>query len=432
MTHSNAYDFVLVGGGLQSGLISLALRHHQPNSRVLMIERGDQIGGNHTWSYHPGDVPDGCQVWLQSLTQYTWPEYDIRLGSFHRRCQLEYASVSSDHFVEIVSRLFNRSEAVARPAKLEPVMASASNDWRQIDNDTLVETAPRAVDQAHDPSWRLLTNTDVISVTDHQVITDAAVTFKARQVIDCRGPNQHEAVFTGCGFQKFRGFEVELHQDWPHKLPLVMDSLNDQSDGFRFLYTLPFTSRRVLVEDTAFSDTPVLPREDSLQVVAAYLNARGIHSFKIRREESGVLPMPYSDELRPESTSPLAGGYAGGWFHAATGYSFPMAVAFAEAVASGPADSAKDRIRSLAERHQWRSRYSRFLNRLLFRLVAPKHRYRIFRRFYRVLSNDAVERFYSHRFTPFDAFRIVVGIPPTLIGLRPGRFIQSLNQRASS
>ena len=29
--------------------------------------------------------------------------------------------------------------------------------------------------------------------------------------------------------------------------------------------------------------------------------------------------MPFTSELPPASSSPLCGGYAGGWFHAATG-----------------------------------------------------------------------------------------------------------------
>lgn len=102
-----------------------------------------------------------------------------------------------------------------------------------------------------------------------------------------------------------------------------------------------------------------------------------------------------------------------------------LAVAFAEAVASTSPENAFDAVRALAERHLWRSKYGRLLNRLLFRLVAPRHRHRIFRRFYRVLSDQAIERFYSHRFTVGDATRIVVGIPPTLAGLRPLRFIGS-------
>ena len=274
-------------------------------------------------------------------------------------------------------------------------------------------------------NWQLMTNTDVINISEESVLTRCGQLIRGRLVIDCRGPGAQEIQFAGCGYQKFHGFELELDDDWPFEVPVIMESVVDQSDGFRFLYTLPFSSRRILIEDTRFSNTPDCDRQECHDRVKAYLRWHGLSQFQVIREESGVLPMPFTPELPPSMSSPLSGGYAGGWFHAATGYSFPMAVAFAEAVASGPLELVSDRVNELADKHGLRSRYARFLNRLLFRLVAPRQRHRIFRRFYRVLSDASIERFYSHHFTTGDALRIVVGIPPTLIGLRPQSFIRS-------
>jgi lycopene beta-cyclase len=211
-----------------------------------------------------------------------------------------------------------------------------------------------------------------------------------------------------------------------------MDDCVEQSDGFRFIYTLPFERRRVLVEDTRFSNEPAIDRDECLAQVRKYLASIGVVDWSIQREEHGILPMPISAELLPgtnvrtgESTDAAAirGGYAGGWFHAATGYSFPLAVAFAETIARATPEEAHMEISKLAIEHRRRSKFGRFLNRLLFRLVKPQARYQIFRRFYKVLSNDAIARFYSHRFTRWDAFRIVVGWPPG--GLQPVRFLRS-------
>ena len=398
------FDYVLVGGGLQSGLLALAIRHHHPDARVALIERERQIGGNHTWSFHLGDVPEACRTWVQPLIKYQWSGYDVRLGTFQRHVGLPYASIPSDHFARIVGGLFE---------------AAGLTSESGFDGTTPLAVAER------NPHWQLMTDTDVINVTEGSVITRCGQLIRGRLVIDCRGPAAQKIRFAGCGYQKFHGFELELEDDWPTKSPVIMESVVDQSDGFRFVYTLPFTPRRVLVEDTRFSATPDCDRQECLDLVKRYLRRRGVDRFQIVREESGVLPMPFTSELQPASCSPLSGGYAGGWFHAATGYSFPMAVAFAEAVASGPLDQATDRVNELSDKHRLRSRYSRFLNRLLFRLVAPRHRYQIFRRFYRVLSDVSIKRFYSHQFTAGDALRIVVGIPPTLIGLRPQGFIRS-------
>ena len=391
------YDYILVGGGLQSGLIALALRYHQPRARILMVERNSQLCGNHTWSFHPKDVNASAAPWVEAAVEVRWPQYRVKLHQFEKWVNLSYASISSSYFAKIVGDCFGDS------------------------NDS----------QSH---CRLLLRTEVVAMTSNKIVTSTGEVYHARLVVDCRGPRALEDNrFEQCGYQKFWGFEVQLKSDWPFTVPTIMDDRIDQLDGFRFIYSLPFEARRVLVEDTRFADNPSLDREECLTQVRRYLAELGIVDWSIVREESGVLPMPISKEHMPgvkaqKGHSALAGGYSGGWFHAATGYSFPLAVSFAETLASTTPELASQAVQMLSRKHHTRSRFARFLNRLLFRLVKPTSRYQIFRRFYRVLSNESISRFYSHQFTLWDAFRIVVGVPPG--GLRPVRFAKSFFARA--
>jgi lycopene beta-cyclase len=277
------------------------------------------------------------------------------------------------------------------------------------------------------------TNTVVTEIIEKEVTTSTGERFLGRLVLDCRGPeSSKELPYAKTGYQKFWGFEITLKADWPFEVPIVMDDCVGQTDGFRFIYTLPFERRRVLVEDTRFSNEPAIDRDECLAQVRKYLASIGVVDWSIQREEHGILPMPISAELLPGTNAragegmgvaSIRGGYAGGWFHAATGYSFPLAVAFSETIARTTPEQAHLEVSKLAIEHRSRSKFGRFLNRLLFRLVKPQARYQIFRRFYKVLSNDAIARFYSHRFTRWDAFRIVVGWPPG--GLQPVRFLRS-------
>ncbi|HEY5949014.1 MAG TPA: lycopene cyclase family protein, partial [Kofleriaceae bacterium] len=66
-------DYALVGGGLQNGLIAVAIREHQPDARIVMIERGAAPGGNHTWCFHAGDAPAGARAWIDPLVTVRWP-----------------------------------------------------------------------------------------------------------------------------------------------------------------------------------------------------------------------------------------------------------------------------------------------------------------------------------------------------------------------
>ncbi len=433
---SQRYDCILVGGGLQGGLLALAMKEFHPNARVLMLERGPVLAGNHTWSFHPGDVPAACRSWVDPLVQHRWDGYEVRLGKFRRSVLLQYASIPSEHFASVVGGLFKTNSAhTVAFLERSPEMSVAAGCGGATNDIFSADERRKGSDCADsdcaDSEWVLLTDTHVVEIAEDHVVTSCGQSFHSPLIIDCRGPSRL-AGKRGCGYQKFFGFELELREDWPLTNPTVMESIADQRDGFRFLYTLPFGRRRVMIEDTRFSDSPELERQDCWDVVDHHLRGQGITGFRIVREESGVLPMPFDAVGKPSDQDQLAGGYAGGWFHAATGYSLPMAVAFAHAVASGPLAGAHGRVEELARDHRWRATYSRFLNRLLFRLVTPKHRYRIFKRFYRVLGDDAIKRFYSHRFGPADAFRIIVGIPPTLTGLRPIRFFRSLLSEGNS
>jgi len=381
----NAYkplDYILVGGGLQSGLMAMAIRHHQPHARLAIIERGSQLAGNHTWSFHASDLPAESAAWVEPLIESRWPGYEILVGGRKRSVNLEYFSISSNHFASVIAE------------KLEGT------------------------------DCQIMTDANAIELTNNRVTLSDGRRVEAAVVFDNRGPNRIDLQNYSGGFQKFWGFEVELDRDWPLANPIVMDDRIDQSDGFRFIYTLPMERRRVLVEDTRFSNSPSIDRDECLAKVRSYLAELGCSDYRIIREESGVLPMPTSGPLPGSELPKLVGGYRGGWFHAATGYSFPMAVAVAEIVSKTAAAELPEALQRLGNEHAGRARFARFLNRLLFDLVKPQTRYQIFRRFYRVLDEPRIARFYGHRFTRFDAFRIVVGIPP--MGLRPLNFFRCL------
>jgi lycopene beta-cyclase len=367
--------------------MAMAIAHHQPNARWIIIEQQEKLAGNHTWSFHETDLTNDCASWAKPIAEYRWPRYQIRVGGRARTVEIPYRTCSSSHFERVLI-------AVA-------------------------EQVP----------GKILTHTTVAELQENGVVLGDGRRLDATVVIDNRGPAPLNASSFAGGFQKFWGFELELNSDWPHANPIVMDDQIDQKDGFRFIYTLPMEPRRVLVEDTRFSNTTSIDREECLEKVRAYVISRGCHDWRIVREEHGVLPMPTNGFMPGSGLPMLAGGYRGGWFHAATGYSFPMALRVAQTVATNPIDQLADALQRLSQEHAWRGRFSRFLNRLLFELVKPQTRYQIFRRFYRVLGEPAIARFYGHRFTALDAFRIVVGVPP--MGLQPLKFIRSYKRLPS-
>ncbi|MGI9176262.1 MAG: lycopene beta-cyclase CrtY [Pirellulales bacterium] len=385
MTPAPDFDFCLVGGGLQGCLLAHALAWHRPEAAVLLLERADELCGNHTWSFHETDVAEEARGWFDPLVAHRWPGYRVRFPALSRRVEIPYATITSERLREATLAL---ADAQSGPTRAGRLVIRTGESCEIL--------SPTAV--------RLGGNADVF----------------CRTVIDCRG--RTAAPSGGVGYQTFVGHEYQTARRWPAAEPTVMDVRPDQTGGFEFLYELPLGPERVLLEYTRFHEEPVCDEARATELISLRLAEAGAGSAQLIRTEQGCLPMPYAAPAGHEGPS-LAGGYAGGWYHAATGYSMPLAVRFAELVSRARVDQIAAEVASAAAKDRLRRGFARFLNRLLFCLVRPEDRWKIFQRFYRVLPAERISRFYAHRFTFTDAARIVLGWPP--MGLAPIRFARS-------
>lgn len=365
-------DLLLVGGGLANGLLALRLSQVRPDLDVRIVEGADRLGGVHTWSFFDADLTEAQQAWIAPLIVHRWPAYHVRFPQFERRLSTGYRSVTAERFAQVVE--------------------AALPD-------------------------RIMLNAAVASVSPREAVLTDGRWLRARAVIDGRGPTATPDL--ALGFQKFVGLEVRLAR--PHGLtePIVMDACVDQAGGYRFLYTLPFDERTLLIEDTRYTDGAELDREVFRQGVLDYAAQQGWAIETILREEDGVLPVALDGDITAhlDRHGPVAlSGLRAGLFHPTTGYSLPDAVRLADHLAESlRVDDVADDIRSRA-RDVWAERgFYRLLNRMLFRAAKPQERYKVLERFYR-LPQPLIERFYAAGSTLGDKARIVSGKPPVPVG----------------
>lgn len=356
------HDYAIVGGGLQAGLIALAVRAAQPQARIAIVERGPALGGNHTWCFHAGDV-GGASAWLEPLVVARWDGYDVAFPRHRRTLASPYACVSSTRLAECVA----------------PVV------------DTLWLGEP------------------AIAIEPHRVAT-ATRELTATVVIDARGPER--SVERGrTGWQTFVGQELVVPGHGVTR-PMLMDATIPQTGAYRFMYVLPLDRERLLVEDTAFDDSPYLDVARGRAAIAEYAEAHGWRAEAVLREETGILPLPLELTAPAPTASPLVAGYAGGWFHPVTGYSFPVAARLAQLVASRPAaELFGPALADHAASHAAQLAFATRLNRMLFGWFPPDQRYHVLERFYR-LPEPIVRRFYALELTTFDRARFFLGRPP--------------------
>ena len=367
-------DLILVGGGLANGLLALRLRQQRPDLRLLIVEQGDVLGGNHTWSFHQHDLTPAQQRWLEPMVGKRWPGYEVIFPDLQRRLGSGYASIFSERFHQYL-------------------MPELSDGVRL--------------------------RTTVASVEPHRVRLGSGDILQAGAVIDGRGVRRTDQL--ALGFQKFLGQELRLQQ--PHGLrePIIMDASVAQHDGYRFVYVLPLSADSLLIEDTYYADGDAVAPETLRANIERYAEGRGWAIREVLREEQGVLPIVLSGDIAAfwgEARGVPQSGLSAALFHPTTGYSLPDAVRLADhliALDRWDAASLFEAIRdySLA---QWRQRgFFRLLNRMLFMAGPADRRWAVMQRFYR-LREPLIQRFYAANLTARDRLRIVSGKPPVPLG----------------
>jgi lycopene beta-cyclase len=226
-------------------------------------------------------------------------------------------------------------------------------------------------------------------------------------VIDARGPVVSQAARPACGFLKFLGLDVQLAAPCELVQPILMDATVPQRDGFRFFYVLPLRPDCLLIEDNYYADGRTFDPEALRREVLAYAEHKGWKVRSFLREESGVLPLPFSSSPPVPASSPLVAGYQGGWFHPATTYSLPIALRLADYVSSvSPASLFGPRFAALCAEQRRQAAFCQRLNWLLFRGSPVAGRWRIMSAFY-THPEQTLQRFYSLSLTAGDRARIL-------------------------
>ena len=232
-----------------------------------------------------------------------------------------------------------------------------------------------------------------------------------RQILDSRPPKSPP----GALLQHFLGYEITSSYDvFNPDTAILMDFRCDQSRGVHFIYYLPFTQRRALVESTLFS--PSLVSEDFYdKAIKHYLaNHLGCTDYTIERRERGVIPMA---SLQQHDSDLTGIGANGGAIRPSSGYAFSFIQKQIDQISSNAKPGKPLRVKKP------HSRFELLMDQIFLRVIRrqPALAPVIFTSLARYLNGDEFACFLSGEATAKIWLKVVFAMPtwPFLFAFLP-------------
>ena len=154
-----------------------------------------------------------------------------------------------------------------------------------------------------------------------KIITADKKEFYAEKIYDSRSVKEKNGELT----QNFFGINIETADHTFDEKKLTLMHFTQESDILHFIYILPFSHNRALVESTVFSKN-VLDEIWFREKINDYLKMNNINKFKEHGREKGVIPMFFCDVAKPLNNNIVNIGIRGGACKPSTGYAFSFLI----------------------------------------------------------------------------------------------------------
>jgi lycopene beta-cyclase len=252
--------------------------------RLLIIDQEEKIINDRTWCFwSQGDHP------FQDLVFHSWPQVTFADDKGIVRSDMrgyQYHLIRGIDFYQKVKA--------------------------ELKKDPQVTFLTNRIEHIHDIDGGAVVLTDQQSFTTDLVLSSIAQR-------PTRGPKLNSYNL----MQHFRGYWIETAvPQFDDREVRLMDFSIPQEGDCRFMYVLPISPTRALVEYTIFSGA-LLPEVAYREALEVYIKqALRITDYRVYEEERGIIPMTNMALNRFKGKNILQIGTAGGWVKPSTGYAF--------------------------------------------------------------------------------------------------------------
>ncbi len=364
------YDLVIIGGGCAG--LSLAARlaeHGDQAPRTLIIEQRDTYSNDRTWCFW-----DVGQSFANKLIKKSWSNFEIRYRNKHYSysCQATpYQMLESSTFYQSMLDKINASKNIS------------------IKLGYGIDRNPVRIDN----QWH-------IRFSGQHIVS--------KLVVDTR-PSKDLDHSDSLLWQSFLGIELSTKSKKFDAGKLILMDLDESyTDGLGFIYVLPISANKALVEYTVFSGKRLQAKDLQPFLDNAVQRYLGKNQYNQIRTEHGILPMGNTRPLNHLDASYLYAGLYAGSARPSSGYAFQRIQSWASLCANS---IIKDGKLSKSPKDGW---LQSFMDALFLMVLKNNQSLnaKIFNSLFKNCSTASVVRFMSDKASLIDCLRIVVSLPP--------------------
>ena len=293
------YDLVFLGGGCAT--LSLLTRLIESGAcidkRFLIIDPSDKKSNDRTWCFW-----EKGSGYFEKLVHHEWGELDFKQSGFSDSLDMggyQYKMVRGIDFYEYCLNVLHTSGQV-------DFLQDEITDWHVEKTDS---------------------HGEITAARDQKLIFSGGKTgrgeVKASVIFNSIPPDLGKKQPGVVNLlQHFKGVVVECDQfNFDPNRATLMDFRVSQAAGTTFIYVLPLSKNRALVEYTLFTASLLTPEQYN-QGIAEYIGEfLGVTNYKIIEEEFGIIPMT-TQRFPWYANGAFNIGTAGGQTKGSSGYTF--------------------------------------------------------------------------------------------------------------
>ena len=154
-----------------------------------------------------------------------------------------------------------------------------------------------------------------------KIITADKKEYYAEKIYDSRSTKDKKGEL----LQHFFGIKITAADNTFNEKKLTLMHFSNEKNILHFIYVLPFSHNKALVESTVFSED-VFQTSWYREKIIEYLKLKNINEYKEEGSEQGVIPMFFAEEKKSPYTNIFNIGIRGGACKPSTGYAFSFLI----------------------------------------------------------------------------------------------------------